>query len=125
MEQGVNMNSTIRDGSFRNAFWMSASLLVVTLGTVGGAPVALAQGGLYKCSDGHSTTYSSTECEKLGLKSAGEIRDRLTVVGVERPAAKQAAPVKPAATEQAEEERTRKTAGAIKPVNPLVDRLLK
>ena len=35
---------------------------------------------LFKCTDGITTTYSSTACEKLGLKPSGPIRDRLTVI---------------------------------------------
>ena len=35
---------------------------------------------LFKCTDGVTTTYSSTDCDKLGLKPSGPIRDRLTVI---------------------------------------------
>ena len=90
---------------------------------------ALPQAELFKCTDGVSTTYASSACEKLGLKSAGAIRDRLTVVGNGPPAAKpepakaQVA-AKPPATEQ-EEQRARRAAAGLKPINPLIDRLLK
>ncbi len=45
----------------------------------------MAESQLYKCTDGRSTTYSSTACDKLGLRSAGSIRDRLTIIGVGKP----------------------------------------
>lgn len=87
-----------------------------------------AQAELYKCTDGHATTYSSTACDKLGLKSAGAIRDRLTIINAPA-AARQEAPKSnaPATTTSAEDEeqRARKSAAAIKPINPLVDRLVK
>jgi len=82
-----------------------------------------AQADLFKCTDGHATTYSSIACDKLGLKSAGAIRDRLTVINNAPPAASQEAPKAPAA--EGDEQRTRKAAAAIKPINPLIDRLVK
>ncbi|MBM3346324.1 MAG: hypothetical protein FJY55_07515 [Betaproteobacteria bacterium] len=85
-----------------------------------------AQAELYKCTDGHATTYLSTTCDKLGLKSAGAIRDRLTVINNTPPAARPEAPKATTATAaEDEEQRARKAAAAIKPVNPLLDRLLK
>lgn len=118
---------------------------------------------LFKCTDGITTTYSSTACEKLGLKPSGPIRDRLTVINngpaPQKPAAQapsQAAPTpqgpaqgsegatpapaqtaasaattaQPAAAKAAgsidgEEKRTRRAAIGIKPVSPLIDRLVR
>ena len=90
---------------------------------------AMAQAELFKCTDGVSTTYASSACEKLGLKSAGAIRDRLTVVGNGPPSAKPGpakaqVAAKPPATEE-EEQRARRAAAGLKPINPLIDRLLK
>jgi len=84
-----------------------------------------AQAELYKCTDGHATTYSSTACEKLGLKSAGAIRDRLTVIYNAPPAARSEAPKAAVAVAEDDEQRTGKSAAATKPVNPLIDRLVK
>lgn len=89
---------------------------------------AQAQTDLFKCTDGQRVTYSSTACDKLGLKSAGAIADRITVISGDRPAAKAAsgpAPVSAPKGSQDEEDKARKSAGAIRPVNPLVERLLK
>jgi hypothetical protein len=47
---------------------------------VAALPVSAAAQELFKCTDGAATTYSSTACEKLGLKPAGPIRDRITVI---------------------------------------------
>ena len=94
-------------------------------------PAAMAQTEVYKCGDGKSITYSSTPCEKLGLTSAGAVRDRMTVINNSPPAAKQDASkgqeaAKPqATTADTDEQRARKAASVIKPVNPLIDRLLK
>ncbi len=100
----------------------------VALGCLPGNPV-LAQAELFKCTDGVATTYSSTACETLGLKSSGAIRDRLTVIGngpsPARPDSAKAQPAsKPPSTEE-EEQRARRAAAGLKPINPLIDKLLK
>lgn len=100
----------------------------VALGCFAGNPV-FAQAELFKCTDGVTTTYSSTACEKLGLKSSGAIRDRLTVIGngpsPVRPEPAKAQPAsKPPSTEE-EEQRARRAAAGLKPINPLIDKLLK
>jgi hypothetical protein len=86
---------------------------------------ALAQAEVYKCTDGRSTTYANTTCEKLGLQPSGAVRDRLTVIGNGLPTAKPETPKPPATTADEEEERSRKRAAGVKPVNPLIDRLSK
>ena len=63
------MNGHVRD--LRIVLPLLASMVLSTS--------AIAQ-ELFKCTDGVSTTYSSTACEKLGLKPSGPIRDRLTVI---------------------------------------------
>lgn len=82
-----------------------------------------AQAEPYKCTDGHATTYSSTACDKLGLKSAGVIHDRLTVINNAPPAARPETPKVPAAED--DEQRARRAAAAMQPINQLLDRQLK
>lgn len=98
-----------------------------------GAIAALAAGSLTaaelsKCLDrsGH-VTYSSERCEVQGLKSAGPIRERTTVIPAPGTSAR------PAARDFVQKEAAGKDAGGelraspvqIKPVNPLVEKLLK
>ena len=85
-------------------------------------PPVLAQSEVYKCTDGSRVTYSSTVCDKLGLKSAGAISDRLTVISGDQPAAR---PAQAKAAPEDEEQKARKAAAGMKPVNPLVEQLLK
>ena len=89
-----------------------------------GSQFVLAQTGLYKCTDGNSITYSSSTCEKIGLKPGGEVRDRLTVIPGGQPAAK-SAPTQQKADTDDEEQRARKAAATVQPVNPLIQKLLK
>lgn len=89
-----------------------------------GSQFVLAQTGLYKCTDGKSITYSSSSCEKIGLKPGGEVRDRLTVVPGAQPASKSSQPQQKANTED-EEQRARKAASTVQPINPLIQKLLK
>lgn len=86
-------------------------------------PADAAAAELYKCTDGKQVTYSSASCEKLGLRSAGQIKDKLTVVPAERRAAQTAQPKKK--DDIADEERARKDAVKLKPVNPLIEKPLK
>ena len=84
---------------------------------------SLAQTELYKCTDGRNITYSSSGCETIGLKSAGPVRDRLTVVPGGQPASKPAPPqVKSNAAD--EERRANKDASTTRPGNPLNQKLL-
>jgi hypothetical protein len=65
----------------------------------------------FKCADSRERiTYSNERCEKQGLKDAGAVRDRLTVLpgGDTKPPAKSEAP-QPAA----------------KPINPITEKLAK
>ena len=59
-----------------------------------------AEAQMFKCADkAGKITYSSTKCSDIGLKDAGEIRDRLQVTPapqVSPPPAPPAAPAKPA-----------------------------
>ena len=68
----------------------------------------------FKCMDARERiTYSNERCEKQGLKDAGAVRERLTVLPTTE--------VKPAAkTEKGE-----KAQGPVKPVNPLMEQLAK
>ena len=63
------MNGNVRD--LRIVLPLLASMVL---------PASAIAQELFKCTDGVSTTYSSTACEKLGLKPSGPIRDRLTVI---------------------------------------------
>lgn len=89
-----------------------------------GGQIVLAQTGLYKCTDGSSITYSSSSCEKIGLKPGGEVRDRLTVVPGAQPAPKSTQPPQKGSAEE-EEQRARKAAATVQPINPLIQKLLK
>ena len=60
---------------------------------------------MFKCTDAAGkTSYSSTECSALGLKDAGEVKDRLNTSPAYRPppgSTSKSAPVAPAASEPA------------------------
>ena len=45
-------------------------------------PVSDVEARMNKCTDGMQTTYTSEPCEKLGLDSAGPIKDLVTIVPV-------------------------------------------
>jgi hypothetical protein len=96
---------------------------------------ALAQ-GVVKCLDGKAVTYSNTPCDKLGLKPAGEVRDRVTTLpmGVPQVAAKGGPAKGPAATANAAAGKPGTVPGneidmpktsTLKPVNPLIEKLAK
>ena len=42
--------------------------------------VSSAEAGMNKCTDGKQITYTNEPCEKMGLKSAGPIKDAVTVM---------------------------------------------
>ena len=97
------------------------TLIVALLG-----PGAAGAQTMYKCLDGRSVTYSNTPCEKLGLKKAGEVADRVTTLpspaaaAAKAPAAKSA----PAGTVPGNEVDLPKTS-TTRPVNPLIEKLSK
>jgi hypothetical protein len=81
---------------------------------------------LYKCLQGTAVTYSSTPCEKLGLKSGGEIQDRVTTLPPSSRAQRQPPPASrasPAPTGGKENEIEMPKTSAVKPVNPLIEKL--
>ena len=45
-------------------------------------PVSDVEARMNKCTDGMQTTYTSEPCERLGLDSAGPIKDLVTIVPV-------------------------------------------
>ena len=63
------------------------------------AALLLSQGAMaqmFKCTDkGGKTTYSSQPCNELGLKDAGEVRDRIQIT----PAPVQSAPSRPSSSQ--------------------------
>jgi len=92
---------------------------------------ALAEAGLSKCTDGNRITYSSTACDTIGLRTAGQINDRLTIIpaidALRKPAATPPAaqPLnQPAQTAAAKEPEMPRGAGS-QPLNPMVQGLIK
>jgi hypothetical protein len=83
------------------------------------APVGAAQTQsqtMYKCADAQGRiTYSSDACEKLGLKDTGPMVDRVTSMPF-------APPPKPGASAPKDTERG---GTQVKPVVPLLDKILK
>ncbi len=98
---------------------MGMPIRVVLLASLLAAGPAGAQ-AVYKCLDGKSVTYSSTPCDKLGLKPGGEVADRVTTFQSPVPAKKPA----PAPAAPANEVDLPKTS-SVRPVNPLVDKASK
>ena len=88
---------------------------------------------MFKCTDAQKRiTYSNEACDKQGLKDAGKVADRVTSMPftpAPKPAAQKdaaRAPEAPAARGKDDEEAGRSSGGTqIKPVNPLIDKLLK
>ncbi len=82
---------------------------------------------LYKCVQGTAVTYSSTPCDKLGLNSGVEIRDRVTTLPMGVSAGGKAPPSKqnPAPAGGKENEIDMPKTSAVKPVSPLVEKLAK
>lgn len=94
--------------------------------SVGAAPCLGAE--LNKCTDrAGRVTYASESCESQGLKRAGSIRDRTTVVPGSAPAAARKSDSAKAAAKipGAGESELGGSPVQIKPVNPLIEKLLK
>ena len=110
---------------------MARTLLLWLCGVVSGlAATPLGAAELSKCldRDGH-VTYSSARCEAQGLKSAGPIRDRTTVMPA--PVARRDVAKDPggkaAAARDAKDPggELRGSPVQIKPINPLIEKLVK
>ena len=85
---------------------------------------------MYKCTDAQGRiTYSNETCEKQGLKEAGKVADRVTTMHFTepaKPAARKDAAKAPPAQGKDDEEAGRGGGGTqVKPVNPLIEKLLK
>ena len=95
---------------------LTIALLVSLLPAAALAQTTLPQ--TYKCVDERrQVTYSNVVCEKQGLRDAGPVADRTTTMPFTEPARKPAA-AKPAAQPEP-------PAGQIKPLNPLIEKLVK
>ena len=97
------------------------TLIVALLG-----PGAAGAQTMFKCLDGKSVTYSNTPCEKLGLKKAGEVADRVTTLPSPVPAAAKAPVTKgaqPGAVPGNEVDLPKTS--TTRPVNPLIEKLSK
>ena len=83
---------------------------------------------MYKCTDAQRRiTYSSEACEKLGLKDAGPMADRVTSMPFTEPpksGARKDAAKAPAAKSQDDAEVSR-GGTQVKPVVPLLEKLAK
>jgi len=90
-----------------------------------------------KCTDGKQITYTNEPCEKTGLNSAGPIKDAVTVMPV-APKLQKESSEKPGKEQGDSDETPRNKApmndasgadvsreATIKPVNPLVNKMLK
>jgi hypothetical protein len=82
---------------------------------------------MYKCTDAQQrVTYSNETCEKLGLKDAGTVADRVTTLPFAeppKPASRKDAARAPAAREGDEE--AGRSGAQVKPVVPLLEKLSK
>lgn len=104
-----------------------------------GLPIALlfcyqmahAESTTNKCTDGKKITYANMPCEKLGLRSAGPVRDAVTVVPA--PPKPQIIPAEKPAKEPGETEKAPDSdadeigvpkPAKIKPINPLIQKML-
>ena len=86
---------------------------------------------MYKCTDAQGrVTYSNEACDKQGLKDAGTVANRITTMplgpapSAAKPAASATAGKAPAARALDDAEVSSSTT-QIKPVNPLIEKLLK
>lgn len=96
-----------------------AAALVVALVS----PVSVGAQTVFKCLEGKAVTYSNTPCEKLGMKTAGEVADRVTTLPAVS-AAKPPTAQKPQASVPGNDVDLPKTS-TTKPVNPLIEKLAK
>jgi Domain of unknown function (DUF4124) len=82
---------------------------------------------MFKCTDAQRRiTYSSESCDKLGLKDAGPVADRVTSMPFtqsSKPAARKESAKAPAPRDKDAAEAGGGT--QVKPVNPLIEKLLK
>jgi len=91
-----------------------------------------AEAKTYKCANGRKITYANVPCEDMGLKSVGPVKNLVTVLPATPVAEKSAGEDKMTDSESkkiesVEDETGVKTAphgNAIKPVNPLVKKML-
>ena len=80
---------------------------------------------LYKCADAAGRiTYASEACEKQGLKEVGPVRDRTTVVPGSPAAKAGAQEARPAEKKAGDPDAPGRTA-TVKPVNPMIEKLLR
>ncbi len=101
---------------------------VLSFGLLLAPPGASIAQPMFKCLKGTAVTYSNTSCEQLGLKSAGQVRDRVTTLpmggstqakGPSGPAGKPQSPI------AKENQIDMPATSTIKPVNPLIEKLAK
>lgn len=93
-------------------------------------PIAHAGSTTHKCTDGKKITYANIPCEDMGLKSAGSIKDAVTVVPATKPQGN--TPEKSGKQHNEKnnlsgsDDSVGETSGAqkIKPINPLIEKLL-
>lgn len=83
---------------------------------------------MYKCTDAQQRiTYSNETCEKQGLKDAGPVADRVTSMPFTeppKPAARKDAAKAPAPRPQ-EDAETGRGGTQVKPVSPLIEKLVR
>ena len=88
-------------------------------------PAGAGAQSLYKCADAAGRiTYASEACDKQGLKEVGPVRDRTTVVPGS-PAAKAGGQEARPAEKKGGDPDAPGRAATVKPVNPLIEKLLR
>lgn len=94
-------------------------------------PIAHADSTANKCTDGKHITYANMPCEELGLKSAGPVKDAVTVVpAIQKPKMPVSEDSKKQHYEKNDVREADDTgAGApddqkIKPINPLIEKMM-
>ena len=114
---------------------MSACARLNALSTVVSFGLLLALPGpsnaqpMFKCLKGTAVTYSNTSCEQLGLKPAGQVRDRVTTLPMGGSAQAKgpagAGAKQPQSSIAKENQIDMPPTSSIKPVNPLIEKLAK
>jgi hypothetical protein len=101
--------------------------VLALVGALAGLPDPAGAQPMYKCLQGSAVTYSNTACEQLGLKSAGVVQDRITTMPLGAPVQTKgpSAPGKPQSTAGKENQIDMPKTSAVKPVNPLIEKLAK